>query len=192
MFKKGDLEKASAYYTEIRAKYPNSEFGDRAPNGLAEIEFAKKDYQKAIELYTEAIEKYSFSEESILTGSLGKAKCHLAMMKWDDAEKLYTTVLNTREWRSAHPTALLGLGDASMGKKEYAKAITYYRKILLAWRRDKSILFTAYVNCAKAYIANSDNQSAREVLDEMLRQKEIGDFPELQSEAQQLLNKTGS
>jgi FimV-like protein len=79
-----------------------------------------------------------------------------------------------------------------VGKKEYAKAITYYRKILLAWRKDKAILFQAYVSCAKAYVSNSDNKSAREVLEEMLRQKEVGDFPALQSEAQQVLNKTGA
>jgi tetratricopeptide (TPR) repeat protein len=192
MFKQGNSEKAAEYYNQIRSKYPNSEFGDRAPNGLAEIEFQKKDYQAALDLYSEAIDKYAYSEESILTGSLGKGKCYVAMLKWDDAEKLFTTILNTREWRSAHPTALLGLGDVMVGKKDYAKAITYYRKILLAWRKDKTILFQAYLNCAKAYISNTDNKSAREVLEEMLRQKEIGDFPALQSEAQQLLNKTGA
>lgn len=189
MFKKGNLEKAGEYYNQIRAKYPNSEFGDRAPNGLAEIEFQKKDYQKALELFTEAIEKYGFSEESILTGSLGKAKCYQAMLKWTDAEKLYTTILNTRDWRSAHPTALLGLGEVSDGQKDSAKAITYYRKILLAWRKDKAILFKAYLNCAKAYVAKGDNKSAREMLDEMLRQKELVDFPEMQAEAQQLIGK---
>ena len=192
MFKKGDNDKASQYFTQIRLKYPNSEFADRAPNGLAEIEFQKKEYQKALDLFSEAIEKYSFSEDSILTGSLGKAKCYVAMLKWDEAEKLYLTVLNTREWRSAHATALLGLGDVSVGKKDYAKAITYYRKILLAWRKDKNILFQAYLNCAKAYISNGDNTSARGMLEEALRQKEIGDFPALQSEAEQLLNKTGN
>lgn len=189
LFKKGDLEKASEYYMQIRAKYPNSEFGDRAPNGLGEIEFQRKEYQKALELFSEAIEKYAFSEESILTGSLGKAKCYQAMLKWDEAEKLYTSIINTREWRSAHPTALLGLGEVSDGKKDYAKAITYYRKVLLAWRRDKTILFKSYLNCAKAYMANGDNKSAREMLDEMLRQKELVDFPELQTEAQQLISK---
>jgi tetratricopeptide (TPR) repeat protein len=192
MFKKGNSEKAAEYFSQIRSKYPNSEFGDRAPNGLAEIEFQKKDYQAAFDLYGEAIDKYAYSEDSILTASLGKGKCYVAMLKWDEAEKLFTTILNTREWRSAHPTALLGLGDVMVGKKEYAKAITYYRKILLAWRKDKAILFQAYLSCAKAYISNSDNKSAREVLEEMLRQKEIGDFPALQSDAQQVLNKTGA
>jgi FimV-like protein len=192
MFKKGNSEKAAEYFTQIRAKYPNSEFGDRAPNGLAEIEFQKKDYQAALDLYSEAIDKYAFSEDSILTGSLGKGKCYVAMLKWDEAEKLFTTILNTREWRSAHPTALLGLGDVMVGKKDYAKAITYYRKILLAWRKDKTILFQAYLNCAKAYISNTDNKSAREVLEEMLRLADVGDFPALQSEAQHLLNKTGA
>jgi tetratricopeptide (TPR) repeat protein len=190
MFKKGDTDKATQYYTQIREKYPNSEFGDRAPNGLAEIAFQKKDYQKALELYNEAIEKYAFSEESILTGSLGKAKCFVVMLKWDEAEKLFLTILNTREWRSAHPTALLGLGDVAVGKKDYAKAISFYRRILGAWRKDKSILFQAYLNCAKAYVSNTDSKSAREVLDELLRQKEIGEYPQMQAEAQQLLNKT--
>lgn len=192
MFKKGDHEKAAEYFTQIRAKYPNSEFADRAPNGLGEIEFQKKDYPKALELFTEAIEKYAFSEDSILTGSLGKAKCYQAMLKWKDAEDIYTKIVNTREWRSAHPTALLGLGEVSDGQKDYAKSITYYRKVILAFRKDKAILFKAYLNCSKAYIANADSKSAREMLEEMLRQKELVEFPELQNEAQQLISKVSS
>ena len=41
-------------------------------------------------------------------------------------------------------------------------------------------------------MANSDNKSAREMLEELLRQKEIGEFAELQAEAQQLLSKAGN
>jgi tetratricopeptide (TPR) repeat protein len=190
LFKKGDHDKAALYFEQIRLKYPASEFGDRAPNGLAEIEFQKKNYDKALELFNEALEKYAMSEDSILTASLGKAKCYIALKKLDDADKLYTTILNTRDWRVAHPIALLGLGDISLEKKEYPKAITYYRKILLAWRKDKEILFKAYLNCAKAYVGNADNKSAREMLEEMLRQKELSEFAALQTEAEQLLAKT--
>ncbi|MFZ4765177.1 MAG: tetratricopeptide repeat protein [Roseimicrobium sp.] len=179
-FKKGEREKATEYYSQIRAKYPNSEFGDKAPIGLGEIEFQNGEYQKALDLFNEAIEKYAFSEESMLDGTLGKAKSVLALRKFDEAEKLYTAILNTREWRSAHAGALLGLAQVWEGRKETKKAIEFYRRVILAHRKDKPILAKAYLGASKGYIelGGEMKAEARKVLDEMLRQKDLTELPE--------------
>ena len=119
---------------------------------------------------------------------MGKAKCQLALRKFDEAEKLYTTIVNTREWRASHPAALLGLGQVWEGKKEPKKAVDFYRRIILAYRKDKPVLAKAYLGAAKGYIEIGGEQKAeaRKVLEEMLRQKDITELPEF-AEAQTLI-----
>ena len=186
--KKGDKDKAAECFTQLRAKYPNSEFGDKAPVGLGDIEFDKKEYQKALDLYNEAIEKYS-QTSSILEATLGKAKALLALKKYDDADKVYTTIVSIKDWRAAHPAALLGLGEVHEAKKDLKKAVSFYQRIILAYRRDKSVLAQAYLRAAKCFIALNDKPSALTVLQQMLGQKDITEFPEF-NEGKALLNKT--
>ncbi|WP_265592842.1 tetratricopeptide repeat protein [Verrucomicrobium sp. BvORR034] len=188
--KKGDTEKAAACFQQLRAKYPNSEFGDKAPVGLGDIEFNNKEYQKALDLYNEAIEKYA-SSSSILEATLGKAKALLALKKYDEAEKVFTTIQATKEWRGAHPAALLGLGEAAEAKKDLKKAVSFYQRIILAYRRDKAVLAQAYLRAAKCFIELNDKESARTVLQQMLAQKDITEFPEF-NEGKALLSKTSN
>lgn len=190
MFKKGDLDKAGQYYEQIRLKYPNSEFGDKAPAGLGEIAFQKKDYENALVLFNEAVEKYGFSPDSILNGTLGRAKTLLATGKHDEALKLYETVINTRDWRPAMPEGLFGAGQCYEAKGEPKKAIDFYRKIIIANRKNKPILAKAYLRAAECYIQIKDNASARTVLEEMLRQKDITDQPEFE-QGRTLINSVG-
>ncbi len=188
--KKGDTEKAAACFQQLRAKYPNSEFGDKAPVGLGDIEFSNKEYQKALDLYNEAIEKYA-SSSSILEATLGKARALLALKKYDDAEKVFTMIQATKEWRGAHPAALLGLGEIYEAKKDLKKAVSYYQRIILAYRRDKGVLAQAYLRAAKCFIELADKESARTVLQQMLAQKDITEFPEF-NEGKALLSKTSN
>lgn len=188
--KKGDAEKAAACFQQLRAKYPTSEFGDKAPVGLGDIEFNNKEYQKALDLYNEAIEKYA-SSSSILEATLGKAKALLALKKYDEAEKVFTTIQATKEWRGAHPAALLGLGEAAEAKKDLKKAVSFYQRIILAYRRDKAVLAQAYLRAAKCFIELNDKESARTVLQQMLAQKDITEFPEF-NEGKALLSKTSN
>lgn len=190
LMRKGDTQKAAECFQQLRAKYPNSEFGDKAPVGLGDIEFNNKEYQKALDLYNEAIEKYSASS-SILEATLGKAKALLALKKYDDAEKVYSTIQATKDWRAAHPAALLGLGEISEAKKDLKKAVSYYQRIILAYRRDKAVLAQAYLRAAKCFIELNDKESARTVLQQMLAQKDITEFPEF-NEGKALLSKTSN
>lgn len=190
MLKKGDFERATVYFEQLRTKYPKSEFGDRAPAGLGEIAYQRKDYDKALELYTEAVEKYSMSEESMLNGTLGRAKVLLAKSRWDEAIKIYTTIMNTRNWRIAMPEALFGLGQAYEGKGEPRKSIDLYRRIIISNRRDKSILAKAYLQAARCYLQIEDNQNARTTLVQMLGKADIADQPE-RAQGDALLDQVG-
>jgi tetratricopeptide (TPR) repeat protein len=156
--------------------------------GLGDLEFEAKEYQKALDLYNEAIDKYAASS-SILDATLGKAKALLALKKFDDAEKVYTMIVSTKDWRGAHPASLLGLGEVNEAKKDYKKAVSFYQRIILAYRRDKGVLARAYLQCAKGFLELNDKESARTVLQQMLLQKDITEFPEF-NEGKLLLPKT--
>ncbi|MEI6534802.1 MAG: tetratricopeptide repeat protein, partial [Verrucomicrobiaceae bacterium] len=85
LHKKGQNEKAVAYYNQLRESFANSEVGDRAPVGLGEIEFEKKNYEEALKLFTEAIDKYAGSS-SIVDATRGKARTLLELGRKDSKQ----------------------------------------------------------------------------------------------------------
>jgi tetratricopeptide (TPR) repeat protein len=188
--KKGDVEKAEAYYSRLREAFPTSDYGDRAPVGLGEIAYDRKEYDKALQFFTEAIEKYEGSS-SMLDATLGKAKSLLALNKLELAEKLYNTILYTKEWRSAQAVALYNLGQIYEKKKEWGKAITYYTRVILAHQKYKDWLAKSYLQGAKCWLNQGKADEARKMLQEMLRRTDIQDQPEF-NEAQAELAKMAS
>ncbi len=194
--KKGQNDKAADYYNRLRTAFPNSECGDKAPVGLGEIEFQKKNYVEALRLFTEAIEKFAGSS-SMLDATLGKARSLLELgrkdpKKLEESEKIFTTIAATRDWKGA-PTAeaLYSLGVIMDIRIEFGKAITFYQRVILAHQKYKNWLAKAYLNCAKAQLQINKKDDAILVLRQMLARTDLQDQPEMQ-EAQQLINKEGN
>lgn len=188
--RKGQEEKAEAYYNRLRESFATSDYGDRAPVGLGEILYNRKEYDKALAMFNEAIEKYPGSS-SLLDATLGKAKCFLATNKLESAEKIYNTIMNVKEWRSAIPVALYNLGQIYEKKREWGKAITYYTRVILAHQKYKDWLAKSYYQAAQCWINDGKPGEAKTMLQEMLRRTDIQDQPEF-SEAQGLLSKIAS
>lgn len=194
--KKGQTEKAVEYYSRLRTAFPNSEVGDKAPVGLGEIEFQKKNYTEALKLFTEALDKYAGSS-SMLDATRGKARSLLELgrkdaKKLEEAEKIFTTIAATREWKG-EPTAeaLYSLGLIWDIRIEFGKAITFYQRVILAHQKYKNWLAKAYLNCAKAQLQINKKDDAILVLRQMLARTDLQEQPEFQ-EAQQLINKEGN
>jgi uncharacterized protein HemY len=123
---------------------------------------------------------------------LGKAKCLLALNKLELAEKLYSTIMNTREWKGeATAIALFSLGQICEKRKEWGKAVTYYTRVILAHQRYKNWLAKSYVQGAKCWIQEGKPSEARTMLEEMLRRTDIQDQPEF-LEGQNMLSKIPS
>ncbi len=191
MLAKGQMEKAAEYYGRLREAFSTSDFGDRAPVGLGKIEFTKKNYQGALDLYNEAIEKFQGSS-SLLDATLGKAESLLELGKFDEAEKLYKTIAAMREWKG-EPTAnaLYHLGLIEERRKEWGKAIAYYQRVILAHQKYKNWLAKAHLHCAQCQINDSKKEDAVIVLRQMLARTDLQDQPEFK-EAQALLTKIGN
>ncbi|MCE9519328.1 MAG: tetratricopeptide repeat protein, partial [Verrucomicrobia bacterium] len=185
LFAKGDLEKASEYYSRLREAFSKSDFGDKAPVGLGRIEFARKNYKGALDLFNEAIDKFQGSS-SLLEATLGKAESLLELGKLDEAEKLYKTIAATREWKG-EPTAnaLYHLGLIEERRKAWGKAIAYYQRVILAHQKYKNWLAKSHLHCAQSQISDS------KMLRQMLARPDLQEQPEFK-EAQALLTKIGN
>jgi len=191
MFAKGQHDEAAQFYGRLREAYSASEFGDKAPVGLARIEFAKKNYQGALELYDEAMEKFQGSS-SILDATLGKAESLLELAKLDEAERIYKTVSVTREWKG-EPTAnaLFHLGLIHERRKDWPKACTEYRRLILMHQKYKNWLAKAYLHNAQCYLNDDKKEDALVVLRQMLERADLQEQPEFK-EAQALLSRIGT
>lgn len=182
---KGDLEKATACYTRLRDVFKNTEYSDGAPVGLAEIEFEKNNYDKALELFKAASE-YQGSAY-ILQSTQGVAKTSAKLKKWDDAKKLYEQIAQTKEWRG-EPTAnaLRMLGDIEAAQNKHEAAIAYYQRVFIAHQRWKDEMAKAYLGSAKSFIALGKKEEARNTLQEMINRADLKDKAETK-EAQRLI-----
>ena len=195
---KGDMEKAAGCYERLRSLFPDSEFADAAPVGLGEIAFSKEEYDKAMELYEEAIEKYAASSR-LLDAYLGKAKTQVALKRWEDARALYEQIANTREWRGeATAISLFMLGEIEYQQKNIAAAIPYYQRVFIAHQKWKPWVAKSYLQCARCFIALNrpasppereypDREAAKLYLVQMTKRADLEDQPEMK-EARQLLN----
>ncbi|MCX6849694.1 MAG: tetratricopeptide repeat protein, partial [Verrucomicrobia bacterium] len=158
--KKGDLEKANGCYIRLRDFFKDSEFSDGAPVGLAEIAFEKGEYDKALELFRDALNNYPGSSH-VLDATQGEAKTLVKLKKYDEAKKIYETISNTKEWRG-HATAnalrMLGEIEALQGKHE--AAIAYFQRVFIAHQKWKDERAKAYLLCGKSFKALGKSDEA--------------------------------
>jgi tetratricopeptide (TPR) repeat protein len=194
---KGQDDKATEYFNRLREVGAAGEFGDQAPVGLGRIEMKKKEWQKALELFEEAISKYAASS-SILEATQGKAMCLLELGKLPEAEKLFKTIFSVKDWGGeAKPHALYHLGQICEKQKKWSEAISYYQRIVLAHQKYKPWLAKAYLHLAQCFINDGKNDDAKLVLRQMLDRKDregkndLQDQPEF-NDARTLLAKVGN
>jgi len=185
--KKGDLEKATGCYVRLRDYFKESEFSDGAPVGLAEIAYEKGEYDKALELFRDALNNYPGSSH-VLDATQGEAKTLVKLKKFDDAKKIFEQISNTKEWRG-HATAnalrMLGEIEALNGKHE--AAIAYFQRVFIAHQKWKDEMAKSYLLCAKSFVALSKREEAKATLQEMIKRPDLQTQPEIK-EAEKLIS----
>ncbi|MCB1275083.1 tetratricopeptide repeat protein [Prosthecobacter sp.] len=184
--KKGDLDKANACYIRLRDFFKDSEYSDGAPVGLAEIAFEKGDYDKALELFRDALTNYPGSSR-VLDATQGEAKTLAKLKKFDDAKKIFEQIANTKEWRGhATANALRMLGEIEATQNKHEAAIAYFQRVFIAHQKWKDEMAKSYLLCGKSFIALGKREEAKKTLQEMVARKDLQEQPEMK-EAQQLL-----
>lgn len=184
--KKGDLDKATGCYIRLRDFFKDSEFSDGAPVGLAEIAFEKGEYDKALELFRDALNNYPGSSH-VLDATQGEAKTLVKLKKYEDAKKIFEQVANTKEWRGhATANALRMLGEIESLQGKHEAAIAYFQRVFIAHQKWKDEMAKAYLLCAKSFKALGKSDEAKATLQEMIGRKDLENQPE-KKEAEKLL-----
>lgn len=193
----GDFDKASGCYNRLNQFFKDTEYADGAAVGLAEISAAKGDHEKALELFSAAIEEYA-SSSRLMEATLGKANSLFHLKKYTEAKKLYEQILNTREWRGeAHAMSLFMQGEIEFANEKWGQAIPFYQRVFIAHQKWKPLMAKAYLQCARAFLKRNgppsppenpfpDRETAKLVLQEMLKRADLKDQTEMKQATQEL------
>ncbi|HZJ15089.1 MAG TPA: tetratricopeptide repeat protein [Chthoniobacteraceae bacterium] len=183
---KGETDRATVLYEKMREDFPKSDHLDVAYVGLGEIAFAKKDYAKALQLFSDALDKVTASMK-MKEATLGKARTLLELGKFDESKKLFEQVASIREWRGdATAQAIYSLGEIEARQNRYNEAIAYYRRVFVAYQKYLPWVARSYLKAAETFDKMGKRQDAIDNLRDMLRNERLQPLPEFQQAQRQL------
>ncbi len=178
LLEKGETDRATTIFNLMRENFPKSDHLDVAYVGLGEIAFKKKDYETALGLFTDALEKVSASMK-MKEATIGKAKTLLELGKFDESKKLFEQVAGIREWRGdATAFAVYSLGEIEARQNRLPEAIAFYRRVFVAYQKYLPWVAKSYLKAAETFNKMGQRQDAIDNLREMLRNEKLQKLPE--------------
>lgn len=186
----GKLDAAGVFYLRLLDEFPKSESVDFAYNGLGEIAFQKKDFNKALTYFNDATEKIAAAQK-LKDVTVGKAKTLLAMGRLEEARKVFEQIAQVREWRGESTAfSVYSLGEIEARRGRWAEANAYFQRVFVGYQK-----FLPWV--AKAYIASGESfeklgkpLEATKTYQELLRNEKLAGFAEAE-EARRRLQSLG-
>jgi TolA-binding protein len=146
--------------------------------------------------YDEAIKHLGVvSEVYAATGEGGQAlvllgKLYTEQGKYKEADAAYKSVLGVKDWRPLWPESLYGRGECAFVQRQYDVAAAYYERVYVMYSHYTAWTAKAYLRRAECLRRAYQIEKAREVLREMLGNKDLAASPEAE-EARQLMKKLG-
>jgi len=175
---KGEIDKAAAFYQELMDNYPKSQVLDYAYNGLGEIAYRKQQYEKALKLFNDAVDKAGASIK-LKDVTVGKAKTLLALGRLDDSKKAFEEVVSVREWRGdVTAYSVFSLGEIAQKQNRISDAIASYQQVYVAYRRFLPWVAKAYINAGECLEKQGKIQDAANAYHELLHNEKLAGFPE--------------
>ena len=188
---KGKLDEAAPFYQYLMDYYHKSDWVDFAYNGLGEIAFQKKHYDKALQLFTDATDKIA-ANRKLKDVTVGQAKTLLALGKYDEAKKIFEQAASVREWRGETTAfCIYSIGQIEARQNHWAEANSYYQRVFVAYQKFLPWVAKAYIGSAESLEKLGKTQDAINTYREMLRNEKLADFPET-TEARQRLAALGA
>ena len=177
---------AAARYTRLKEDFLKSDYLDFAYVGLGEIAYQEGHYEKALELFTDAIEKVGASLK-LKEAMVGRAKTLLELGQYEESRKLFEQVASIREWRGdTTAMAVFSLGEIERRKGRLPEAIAHYRRVFVAYQKYVEWVARSYLRAAEAFEKMGKRQDAIENLREMLRNEKLQKLPEMEQARQRL------
>lgn len=146
LLEKGDTKRAEEFFQYVLDFYKGSETAEYSFNGEGKILFDRKEYKRAFEVYSEAVDgNVAYVLEPELR--LGLARSLIEMSdedakelnindRFDTAASQLNYIKGTKEWRGeSTAAALYYLGRIKESKRQYEAAIGDYRICYLTWKK---------------------------------------------------------
>ncbi len=178
LLSKGKFDQAAGFYQRLRDDFPKSQMVDFAYNGLGEIAYQKKDYQKALREFTDGTEKIAAAQK-LKDISVGRAKTLLALGKLDEAQKGFEQVASVREWRGESTAfAVYSLGQIAAKRGKWAEANAYFQRVYVGYQKFLPWVAKAYIGSGESFEKLGKTQEAANTYRELLRNEKLANFTE--------------
>ena len=135
LMQRDEKERAQAYFEKLKEDYPKSDYVEYAYVGLGDLALDKKQYPKALDLFTDVIDKIGASLK-LKEATIGRGRALMELARYDEAEKVFEQVSSVREWRGESTAyAVYTIGEIEFRKGRYAEAIARYRRVFVAYQK---------------------------------------------------------
>ena len=178
---RGKKAQAKAFYQELLKAFPKSELLDYGYNGLGQLAIQDGQFEKAIQLFEDAIDKAGAATK-LKDITLGRGKALLGLGKPDEAKVIFEQVATTREWRGESTAeAVYLIGETLFQKGEYEAAVQYFQRVFVAYQRYSEIVVKAYIRAADCFEKLGSPEKATAHYRELLSKKKLAGFPETEA-----------
>lgn len=172
------VDKAKSYYQELHDEYIKSDLLDFAYNGLGQIALQKKDYDKALKFFNDALDK-GLAAQKLKDITLGRATALLETEKLDDAYKGFEKIAGNRDWKGELTAeSFYYMGLIREKQNNFADANGYYQKVYVTYQRYPQWVAKAYLHSGICFEKVGKNPEAIKTYQEMLRNPKLADLPE--------------
>ena len=186
LFSKGDMDKASQFYEQLKNEFPKSDYIDFAYAGLGEIAFEKKDYKTALVYFGDGTDKIAANVKQKEV-TVGKAKTLLELNQLDEARKLFEQAAAVREWHGeATAISLYSLGQIEMKESKWPDAIAYFQRVFVGYQKFLPWVAKSYLMSGECFQKLGRTQEAVNTYKEMLRNSKLQQLPEAETARQRL------
>jgi tetratricopeptide (TPR) repeat protein len=175
---RGEVDRAEALYRKLKEDFRKSERVDAGWVGLGDVAFARKDFPKAMELYTYAIDRLG-APWKLKEALIGQAKCQveaanveaspdMAKVLYEKAKKTFEEVASVREWRGESTAlALYSIADIQFRLKKFVEATAGWERITASQNKYPRWVARSYLRAADGYYRQGKNDEAQKKLREL-------------------------
>jgi TolA-binding protein len=183
---KGKRDEAARFYQQLLDAFPKSDYLDFADNGLGEIAFQKKDFNRALHFFSDGTDRIAASQK-LKDLTVGKAKTLLALDRLDEAKKVFQQVASVRDWRGESTAfSVYSLGEIAAKQGHWAEANAYFQRVYVAYQKFLPWVAKAYIGSGESFEKLGKTQEAINTYRELLRNQKLQNFAEAQEARKRL------
>lgn len=208
---RGEVDRAEKLYRTLKETYPKSDQVDAGWVGLADVNFSRKDYTKAMELYSHAIDRLG-APWKLKEALIGQARCHLefgtaekdktpvsAQAHFAKARKLFEEIASVREWRGESTAmSLYYIAECLFRMGDFKAATSAFERVTVSQNKYPAWVARSYLRASDGYYRQGKDDLAKERLRDLIEPKDekraerFKDLPEVEEAKKKLTSLGGS